>query len=100
MHDDIHFRRRTTNVDQAVQDNVDTMETKKGASARADPVLHLSNTVDELGNRVAREAENTASVLTLQRQIDQELTATREENQKLLQWQAQVCANPFIMVTF
>jgi len=89
MHDDIHFRRRTTNVDQAVQDNVDTMETKKGASARADPVLHLSNTVDELGNRVAREAENTASVLTLQRQIDQELTATREENQKLLQWQAQ-----------
>jgi len=90
MHDDIRLRLRTTNVDQVVQDNVDTMQaTKMGDAALADPVLQLSNTVDELGNRVAREAENTASVLTLQWQMDEELKAMREEHQKLLQWQAQ-----------
>jgi hypothetical protein len=99
IHADLHFRVQTTTTNQAVQETVDMMRTAKiDDSTNSDPVVQLSNKADELGHTVAREAEKTAAILTRQGEMNRELTALREENQKLLQNEAQVWKVVFFML--
>jgi len=56
----------------------------------ASPVQQVCSMVDELGDQVTREAEETASVMTHRRENELELAARKEENQQLLQQQARI----------
>ena len=91
IENELHLNVRTTNTDRAVEETVEMMRAAKmNDSTTSDPIVEVSNKLGELGNRVAREAENTAAVLTRQQQMEQELAAERDEKQRNLQYRAQV----------
>lgn len=101
MHDGIHLRMRATTANQVVQDTVDKMRAIQiDDSTKSDPVLQLSNKADELGTVVTLEAEKTAAALTRQGEMDQELAALRQENQKLIQNEALVWIIQLLALVF
>jgi len=87
MHNNLNHRVPAAEIHRMVQDSVDNMWAVK--MGNSDPIRVLWNKADELGNQVIREAEKTASVLTLQEEKTREIIAMREEHQKLLEQQAQ-----------
>jgi len=88
---ELHLKTRTINIDRAVDETVEMMRTARvNDPPSSDPVVRMSNKLDQLGNTLGREADKTAALMTRQQEMEQELTVQKEERQKNLQYRAQV----------
>jgi hypothetical protein len=95
---ELHMKTQTTNAERAVDETVGMMRAARvDDPLSSDPVVRMSNKLDELGNTLAREAEKTAAIMTRQQEMEQELTAQKEERQRNLQYRAQVCITQILL---
>jgi hypothetical protein len=97
---ELHLKTQSSNADRAVDETVEMIRAARvDDPSSSDPVVHMSNKLDELGNTLAREAEKTAAIMTRQQEMEQELTAQKEERQRNLQYRAQVTQQHLLCVS-